>query len=92
MKFLVDVRIHDHAAAKPLLPAHLNYLNVHFDSGDFLIFGAYSTGEGGMLIAKADSRDALEAMLAQDPLRAGHCAQWAVTEITIARADGTALA
>lgn len=30
MKFLVDVRITDREAAKPYLPAHLEYLNRHF--------------------------------------------------------------
>lgn len=37
MKFLVDVRITDRKAAKPYLPAHLEYLNRHFESGDFII-------------------------------------------------------
>ena len=52
MKFLVDVRITDREAAKPYLPAHLEYLNRHFENGDFILFGAYVHGEGGMLIAQ----------------------------------------
>lgn len=38
MKFLVDVRITDREAAKPYLPAHLEYLNRHFENGDFYSF------------------------------------------------------
>lgn len=39
MKFLVDVRITDREAAKPYLPAHLEYLNRHFENGT-LFFSA----------------------------------------------------
>ena len=55
MKFLVDVRITDREVAKPYLPAHLEYLNRHFENGDFILFGAYVHGEGGMLIAQSES-------------------------------------
>lgn len=91
MKFLVDVRIHDAAAAAPLLPAHMAYLVKHFDSGDFLLFGAYGDKTGGALIAKAASRSALDALLAADPLRAGSCAVWTVTEFTVAKVHGDKL-
>ena len=46
MKFQVDVRIRDRAAATPRLADHLAYLNEHFEAGDFLMFGAYAEGAG----------------------------------------------
>lgn len=69
MKFLVDVRITDREAAKPYLPAHLEYLNRHFENGDFILFGAYVHGEGGMLIAQSELIDSLNLLLQADPLK-----------------------
>ena len=91
MEFLVDVRIFDQPSAQPLLEAHRDYLLENFEAGRFLLFGAYPNGEGGMLIARADSRNALEAILALDPLRAGNCAKWTTTELKIAKAASEAL-
>lgn len=90
MQFLVDVRIRDSAQAAPHLADHLAYLNAHFDSGDFLMFGAYAGGEGGALIARAPSRGALDDLLAADPLQAGHCAEWIVTEFKTGRLNAAA--
>lgn len=91
MKFQVDVRIHDRAAATPHLADHLAYLNAHFDAGDFLMFGAYAGGAGGSLIAEAPSREALDAVLDADPLKAGRCAEWSVVEFKVGRINVKAL-
>lgn len=86
MKFLVDVRITDREAAKPYLPAHLGYLNRHFENGDFILFGAYVQGEGGVLIAQSESIDSLNLLLQADPLKKGNCATWETLEFRVARA------
>ena len=88
MQFQVDVRIHDRAAAMPYLADHLAYLNEHFETGDFLMFGAYA---GGSLIAEAPSREALDAVLDADPLKGGRCADWTVTEFKVGRINTKAL-
>ncbi len=90
MKFLVDVRIHEREAAKPHLAAHLAYLNAHFETGDFSMFGAYGDGTGGMLIAEAASPEALESVLELDPLKAGNCAKWQATPLKVACFDPAA--
>lgn len=85
MHFLVDVTIHEPLKAAPLLPAHLAYLNQHFDQGDIVIFAAYEDRSGGMMIVKADSEEALQALLAKDPLRREYCASWYCKPMKIAR-------
>lgn len=85
MHFLVDVTIHDPQKAAPLLPAHLAYLNQYFDHGDIVLFAAYDDRSGGMLIAKVDSEEALQALLAKDPLRREDCASWYCKPMKIAR-------
>lgn len=87
MQFLVDIKIHSPQLAKPLLPAHLDYLNRCFESGDILLFAAYADCSGGMLIAKADSEAALEELLARDPLRKANCAAWQSQSMHVARAS-----
>ena len=89
MKFLVDVRITDREAAKPHLPAHLEYLNRHFENGDFILFGAYVHDEGGMLIAQSESIDSLNLLLQADPLKKGNCATWETFEFRVARATSS---
>lgn len=91
MKFLVDVRIHDRAAAVPYLADHLAYLKAHFEAGDFLMFGAYAGGAGGSLIAEAPSREALNEVLDADPLKGGRCAVWSVEEFKVGRINAKAL-
>ena len=86
MQFVVDVRMTDAGRAAQYLPAHRDYLVENFKAGRFLMFGAYTDGTGGMLIAQASSKDALEDLLADDPLRAGNCATWLVTEFATAMA------
>ena len=89
MMHLVDVRITDAAAAAPLLAAHRDYLAAHFASGEFVLFGAYADGS---LIAQTESAGALEALLALDPLKAGSCAVWNVSEFVVAAAHADKLA
>ena len=89
MKFLVDVRITDREAEKPYLPAHLEYLNRHFENGDFILFCAYVHGEGGMLIAQSESIHSLNLLLQADPLKKGNCATWEKFEFRVARATSS---
>lgn len=84
MQFVVDVRMTDAGRAAQYLPAHRDYLVENFKAGRFLMFGAYTDGTGGMLIAQMPSEEALQTLLAADPLRAGNCATWTVTGFSTA--------
>lgn len=49
------------------LSAHRDYLARHYASGMFLLSGRKEPREGGVILAQAASREALEAVLVQDP-------------------------
>lgn len=58
----VDVHLADHRA----------YLARHYAAGDFLMSGRRNPRNGGLIIARAASKTALEAMIKEDPFyRAG---------------------
>ena len=86
MQYVVDVRIHDREASQPYIPGHIAYLNAYFESGDILCFGGYDDGTGGMMIVRADSPEALEKLLAADPLKDAGCAEWFVKGFAMKRA------
>ncbi|MDO4937062.1 MAG: antibiotic biosynthesis monooxygenase [Sutterellaceae bacterium] len=69
-RFMVTVRITDKEKVAPYLADHMAYLQKHFEAGDFLMFGPYAQSAGGWLIAKAQSRAALDELIAKDPLTA----------------------
>jgi len=49
------------------LASHRDYLARHYASGMFLLSGRKEPREGGVILAQAASREALEAVLVQDP-------------------------
>ncbi|MFF0393097.1 YciI family protein [Kitasatospora sp. NPDC004615] len=63
-----------------LLPAHVAWLEQHYASGTFLASGRKVPRDGGVIIAVAESRDAVEALAATDPFAQGDVAQYRVTE------------
>lgn len=50
-----------------LLEEHVRYLEANYAGGVFLASGRRVPRTGGVILARADSRDALEAVLAGDP-------------------------
>ncbi|GAB3274648.1 hypothetical protein GCM10027449_13180 [Sinomonas notoginsengisoli] len=50
-------------------PAHRAWLRERAEAGDLLASGPVGDGSKALLIFQADSRDALEALLAQDPFQ-----------------------
>ena len=58
--------------APELIVAHRAFLQAGYDKGDFLLSGPTIPPKGGVLVARAASREALDAMLAEEPYcRAG---------------------
>jgi uncharacterized protein YciI len=53
--------------APELIAAHRAFLQAGYDKGDFLLSGPTIPPTGGVLVARAASRAALEAMLAEEP-------------------------
>jgi uncharacterized protein YciI len=50
-----------------LVPAHHAFLQKGYDDGFFLFSGPQIPAHGGFLIARAPSREALDALLAEEP-------------------------
>ncbi|XLV70221.1 YciI family protein (plasmid) [Ralstonia syzygii subsp. celebesensis] len=50
-----------------VLPAHRAHLQAHYESGHFLMSGPFFPREGGGILARGDSREAIEAIVARDP-------------------------
>jgi uncharacterized protein YciI len=50
-----------------LLPLHRAFLQRGYDAGHFLCSGPQIPAHGGFLIARAESREKLDALLAEEP-------------------------
>jgi uncharacterized protein YciI len=46
---------------------HVAFLNRHYAAGNFLMSGRQIPRTGGIIVAMADSREAIEAIMAEDP-------------------------
>jgi uncharacterized protein YciI len=50
-----------------VLPAHRAHLDAHYASGHCLMSGPFFPREGGGILARAGSREEIDAILARDP-------------------------
>jgi uncharacterized protein YciI len=55
------------AAIDASMPAHVRFLKKHYASGTFLLSGRKIPRDGGIIIALANSKDELEAIVRDDP-------------------------
>lgn len=79
--FVVDLQyIVPMSDVEPHIPGHVEFLNEGFKSGLFLMSGAKVPRTGGMIIAQAANKDALEAQLAKDPFHVEKVAHFQITE------------
>ena len=73
--------------APRLMPAHNDWIRRGFDDGVFLTVGALQPSAGGAVLAHGLSREALEALLAEDPFVAEGVVEPEIFEISASRAD-----
>ncbi|WP_432454403.1 MULTISPECIES: YciI family protein [unclassified Agarivorans] len=79
--FIVSLNyICDLADVETHLDAHIQYLDRHYAAGVFLASGRKVPRTGGVILAQADSRTALDAILAEDPFKIHQLAEYEVTE------------
>lgn len=64
------------------LAAHREFLASNYAAGVFLLSGRKEPRDGGVILAQAESRQALEAVLAQDPFRVHGVASYQIVEFT----------
>jgi len=67
-------------AVDALLPEHNRFLRENYDKGVFLLSGPQVPRQGGLILARAESREALQAILAADPFGREGVARYDVIE------------
>ena len=64
------------------LAAHREYLAKHYAAGDFIASGPQSPRVGGVIMMKAESREAVNAIIAEDPFHINGIADYQIVEFT----------
>lgn len=64
------------------LASHREYLATHYAVGDFIASGPQNPRVGGVIIMKADSREAVEAIIAEDPFHINGIADYRIVEFS----------
>ena len=62
------------------MKAHVAFLNKYYAAGNFLVSGRKIPRDGGIIIAVGSSRDAIEALIREDPFVARGLAEFRVIE------------
>ena len=62
------------------MKAHVAFLNKYYAAGNFLVSGRKIPRDGGIIIAVGSSRDAIEALVREDPFVARGLAEFRVIE------------
>jgi uncharacterized protein YciI len=62
------------------MAAHVKFLKKYYASGHFLVSGRKIPRDGGIIIAVGESREAIEAILREDPFYIHHLAEFRVIE------------
>jgi len=68
-----------------VLADHVAYLEEQYAAGVFLASGRKIPRVGGVILAKADSRESLDAVLARDPFAQAKVATYEVTEMAVSK-------
>jgi uncharacterized protein YciI len=70
-----------------LMRRHVAWLNDHYDAGRFVVSGRQIPRTGGVIVARGDDREEMEAVAASDPFVTGGVA---TVEVVQFRASQTA--
>jgi len=62
------------------MPAHVRFLKKYYASGQFLVSGRKIPRDGGIILAVGKSRDAIEAIVRDDPFCARGLADFRIIE------------
>ena len=64
------------------LQAHRDYLAKHYAAGDFIASGPQTPRIGGVIMIKADNREAVDSIIVQDPFNINGIADYQIVEFT----------
>ncbi|CCH49076.1 YciI family protein [Pseudodesulfovibrio piezophilus] len=65
-----------------LIPEHRAFLTRHYANGTFLFSGPKIPRNGGIIIATGESREAMEAVISEDPFHREQAAKYEIVEFT----------
>ncbi len=63
-----------------LISQHKAFLDAHYEAGHFLLSGRKEPRTGGVILARAESKAAIEAIVQQDPFAIAGVAQYEIVE------------
>ncbi len=69
-----------------VLASHVAYLDEQYAAGVFLASGRKVPRTGGVILATAESREALDTVLARDPFAVAGVARYDVVEMAVSKA------
>lgn len=75
-----------------LLDSHMAFIDRQYEAGLFLASGPKVPRVGGVILATTDNRDALKAVMEQDPFYVEGVADYTYTTFIARRTDATAFA
>lgn len=70
----------DLADVDQYIEAHVAYLEKYYQLGNFMVSGRKIPRTGGVILARAQSREALDHILAEDPFFIANLADYEVTQ------------
>lgn len=73
------------ANVEPHMAGHMAFLETCYQQGVFLASGRKVPRTGGVILANADSREALESILQQDPFCVEDLVDMDITEIQVSK-------
>ena len=86
--FVVLLKFSDNKArASELMDAHNTWIDQAFSDGTFLLVGSLQPGLGGAILAQAESQEALQQRVEQDPFVVENVVNAEILEISPARAE-----
>ena len=62
------------------MKAHVNFLQKHYDAGTFVLSGRKVPRDGGIIIATGTDKDAIEAIMREDPFVAHGLAEYRIIQ------------
>jgi len=65
--------------------AHMAFLKKYYDSGNFLVSGRKIPRDGGVILAVGESREAVEAIMREDPFVSRGLAEARVIEFRVSQ-------
>ena len=69
------------------MKAHVNFLDKHYEAGDFITSGRKVPRTGGIIIARANSKEEVEQWMQDDPFYKEKLCDFTITEFMASQAQ-----